>query len=1169
MMSAPQPYIQALIDCRDVTAVGGKALNLGRLLRAGFPVPNGFVITAAAFRAAQGDTSIKAQILAKVSAAWQAMGSLPVAVRSSATAEDGAETSWAGQCETYLDRRDADSVIAAVNLAWNSLSSERVAAYISRMGIASSQIAMAVVVQCLIPADVAGVLFTTDPVGSEDHVIIEAAPGLGEAVVSGHVQPDYLHVDPVTGATLSLRCGDTNRSVACIDAKGVEKLWQTGLAIAAHYGEPQDIEWAIASGQLWVLQSRPITTIASRAQREELLKKTRAQLTQRLETGASGWVRHDLSETAPHPTPVSAGVLQRFMSGHGGYGGLYRIMGLTPSSALDNTSVITMIAGRIYLDLQRAPWLFGRNCPFSYDLDLLRKNPGAAQQPPTVANASGWAVYTASKRMQVIVERQFADADEIARQLISTDKPRFLAWCNSEAERDLTKFNAVALDQLFYARERTVLSEFAPLALRPGFIAAIALDRLRSLLVDYLPALDVDATLALAGIDAEGDVTVRSSWDLHAVANGKFTVEKWLSLYGHRASGEFDLAEPRWHEQPAAIATLCKPLVGLPDPRENHRHRHREAQVTLSAIIASLPLGVRPQANHLLQVTGTHLRAREEAKHVLMRGYASMRAVLLAMGKLFKIDNGIFLLNDEERACLVRTGIAPLALIAQRQRERRAEAALYLPAVIDAQAVVTLGTVTPTAGSGSVIPLSPGQARGRVVIRHAPVADDDIGTGYVLVCPSTDPSWTPLLLGAVALVVERGGVLSHGAVIARELGVPAVVLPDATQRLQAGTEITVAGLHGSISEAQGETLSSSSDDALLPNRWLPPGPGAFDRRMSSLRDRALIFWLLFIAALFVLPPALLYQPVFGLMDVLVWPLIPTVGPVLAAAIMAVITASATLLTQRLTSDLPRLHLAQERAKQLEKEAAALPPDSLRADACRQAAKPVGRRIAISGLNPLGLLLGPMVVSFLWLGERLAPIAQNADIDAPIQITATVAGDYRGAIMCAVTSPFMLEGDSERTLPPIRSTLQNLQRQWSQPFNLDHQPWAVQAAALATSQQMRVDLAAYLAGPMPDETVRWTVRAATSTISQVVIRAGADSLTVPIAIGARHPTQVLETLGDGLIRQVMIIPPPSRTKPIFWAPFTKIGWAFDFGWLGVYILAYLPPLFILRKVLRLP
>ncbi|MDQ4093055.1 MAG: phosphoenolpyruvate synthase, partial [Actinomycetota bacterium] len=287
-----------------IPVVGGKAANLGELTRAGFPVPPGFCITTAAYQQVAADAfgldgqdigvmteQVRTAILAApvptaiadaVERAYRALGdNVPVAVRSSATAEDLPWASFAGQQDTYLNVVGVDAVLNSVRRCWASLWTDRAVSYRTTNGIDHATVRLAVVVQQMVEPQVAGVLFTADPVtGHRGHAVIDASPGLGEAVVSGAVNPDHFVVD-TAGTVLQRTLGDKRVVIRAVPAGGTEKVTRPadaeqpclqdaqirhlvalGRRVQAHYGAPQDIEWALdGAGALWLTQARPITTL--------------------------------------------------------------------------------------------------------------------------------------------------------------------------------------------------------------------------------------------------------------------------------------------------------------------------------------------------------------------------------------------------------------------------------------------------------------------------------------------------------------------------------------------------------------------------------------------------------------------------------------------------------------------------------------------------------------------------------------------------------------------------------------------------------------------------------------------------------------------------------------------------------------------------------------------
>lgn len=245
------------IGKEDVSSVGGKGASLGELAKAGFPVPSGFVVITEAFknfREQEFSEDFKEQIF-KV---FDELSAPRVAVRSSAVAEDSPKASWAGQFETFLNVGRVE-LLGKIRDCGNSAQSERARAYAAQQGVKPEKILVAVVVQKMVDSQVSGVMFTVNPVTKdENEVIIEAAPGLGEDVVQGKITPDNFKVDK---ERLDIKSKDIHAESNLQDSK-VKELAELGVRIENHYGFPQDIEWAIdSSGEIWILQSRPITTL--------------------------------------------------------------------------------------------------------------------------------------------------------------------------------------------------------------------------------------------------------------------------------------------------------------------------------------------------------------------------------------------------------------------------------------------------------------------------------------------------------------------------------------------------------------------------------------------------------------------------------------------------------------------------------------------------------------------------------------------------------------------------------------------------------------------------------------------------------------------------------------------------------------------------------------------
>jgi pyruvate,water dikinase len=1196
-----RPLILPLAAATDVALVGGKAASLARLINAGLPVPPGFALTTAAFAAwrdARRDT-IPAEILAALLAAYGALGDATVAVRSSATAEDGAAMSMAGQYETILGVRGAAALQDAVRRCWRAAASERVAGYLAGHGVAVESVSLALVVQVLVPADAAGVLFTANPRnGRRTEMLLEAAWGLGEAVVSGHVQPDILVLDRDTGdvrdaviaeksATFDSASGALRpltgaaRNAPVLAAADVHALAALGRRIESLHGAPQDIEWALHAGRAFILQSRPITTLAAAGALEKVIAETRAHLFAALDAGRGPWVQHNLGETAPRPTPLTWSVLRRFMSGAGGYGKLLREVGFAPGAAVEHDGFLELIGGRIYLDVARAPEMFGDKFPFRYDLEKLRADPAAAGGPPTIPHGTFRELRRASQLEAAVGARLDQLAVDLDRRLAEEIIPAFNTWVAEEKPRDLTALTPAAWAELWHARERRTMDEFAPQSLLPSMLCVLATDRLRQFLAAHCWEEDTAALLAALSVPAHADATLRSNAGLREVAEGRLSLERWLAEFGHRAPEEFELATPRWSERPATVTTLAAHWRGHEDPLVHHAARGPTAQALVARLAARLSAAEAATLRAHVALLARFLPYREDGKHHLMLGYGLLRDLAREAGRRLGLGENIFLLTRAEIEQALRTGYAPHALVEERRLRRAAEAKLAAPPLIARAEAETFGKPPPldaAAEQWPALPLANGRATGPVRVLSAPEQLPAGERGFVLVCTSTDTGWTPLFASAAAVIVECGGSLSHGAVVAREMGVPAVTLPGATRLFRDDDIVTVDGAHGRVARGSADSAVVAAADAPLRHEQLPPPPGPGEARAARWRWIGFLGWGAFLAAFFLLPPPWLHDPIMSALDVLLWPLVAAWGKAATVAVVAAATATLTLVGQRVLNDHRRLVAAKQRAQRLQAEAAALPAEAPRRARLTAAAAGVQGRLTLASFTPLALLLGPMIVSFMWLTARIDPAVWNPAAGSRAEVVALIAGDHAEPVQLDLPAGLRLAGHSPalQQLPPIRPTLERLQQRWQAAPTDDTLPWDVRAAAKRTRTDLLADLQAYLARPIPPQPLAWTVElpAGKSGAFPVTLRtAGAAPAVLTLVAGDAVPPapRALETSESGTVRAFSVEYREARVRGdrIFWAPFARFGWSWDAGWLGVYLVAYLPLMFLLRFALRLP
>ncbi|MEO8076168.1 MAG: PEP-utilizing enzyme, partial [Acidobacteriota bacterium] len=518
---------------------------------------------------------------------------------------------------------------------------------------------------------------------------------------------------------------------------------------------------------------------------------------------------------------------------------------------------------------------------------------------------------------------------------------------------------------------------------------------------------------------------------------------------------------------------------------------------------------------------------------------------------------------------------------------------IALPRVLDAVALEQLGEpveVEMTAGAYQALSISAGRASGPARVLHEATGAGDIGTGYILVCPSTDPAWTPLFVNAAGLVLERGGALSHGAVVAREMGLPAVVLADATRIFRNGEELEIDGNNGWAGRVQQESRPAEIEiadpsDARIPRSQIPPPSGTKDLRAASWRNVALGIWAVFLLAFFLLPKAAVHDPSLALMDFLLWPLVVAIGKPATVAVVAIAVATATLVVQKATTDNRRLLEAKRRTAALVAQAKFLPEDAPRRTAIAAIAASVNGRLLMARLVPICLLLGPLMLPFVWFRDRIDPAVPTAAAGSPVQIVATIDGEWTRPVR--IEAPAGMARDETtaavRTLPPVRSTLEHLLALYREPQSRTEGPWQLQFAPDVAKIATASSLESYLDVGLPPQGMTWTLRppaGGTGRFPVSVSTEGHAPVSLNVVLGNQYPPGTLAVTGDAdsPLKELRVVYPNASRKPVFWQPLRALGpdssaafirrlATLDIGWLGIYLLTYLPVLLILQRLLR--
>jgi rifampicin phosphotransferase len=724
-------------------------------------------------------------------------------------------------------------LVEAIDAVFRSWRTERAVQYRQHHEI-HGLLGTAVNVQAMFPSEVSGVLFTRDPNDPDgEHMIVEGSYGLGEAVVSGDVSPDHYRIardDPAhvhveigskTSAVLALGDpGGRDPNAPCLSEAQLADLHRIGLEIEDHFGYPVDVEWGLANGQFGILQSRRIRGLddlrdlrVARREQIDLLRSLAGD-------GRKVWVRHNLDETLPNPTPMTWDLTRRFMSGDGGFGRIYRELGYQPSRRVRTDGFLVLICGRIYADPELLAGLFYGDAPLTYDLDVALRRPAVLDEAPRrfdPQRVDGRFLLRLPRLVTGMIRsarRQRKLRRTAKSRFDDRDLPAFLAYVRTERLRDLRSLETPDLLGALEDRRRRVLDEFAPESLKPGFMGGAALAALEGMLASLGGASGRDLARRLV-ISMEDDITCRQDCLLHAVAENAASMDDFLEEFGHRGVREMELAQPRWREDPdhlhRIVETIRKSDGRTPDDVL------ASAQQSRQAARDELPDRLREWGGSSLREDIEDLAAearallphRENGKHFLMMGYELLRNALCELGRRWEIGGDVFYLQYHELRAFGEG--APggserdelITLAGRRKLRRRAFAKLNPPTVIDSRKLEALEQSedpAPARGAATLdgTTIASGVCEGVVRIVADPAGVGDLGRDYVLVCASTDPGWTPLFLNARGLVVERGGVLSHGAIVARDFGIPAVVCENATRLLPDGARVCVDGDRGRV-----------------------------------------------------------------------------------------------------------------------------------------------------------------------------------------------------------------------------------------------------------------------------------------------------------------------------------------------------------------------------------
>lgn len=722
-----------------------------------------------------------------------------------------------------------DLLIECINAVFRSWNRPRAVAYRRRHDI-RGLVGTALTVQAMFPSQVSGVLFTQDPNDIEARrIVIEASYGLGEAIVSGDVTPDRFAVkrDDFSRiqTTLGAKAGfvaalgaepPSNPDAPSLNEQQIAELCALALRVEKHFGRPLDLEWGLADGEFALLQARPIRGLDVLAD-VDVGRRAEIERLRRLCGGARRvWVIHNLAETARAPTPLTWDILRRFMSGGGGFGRMYRDFGYRPTREVLDDGFLELICGRVYADPERLAQLFWDGMPLTYGVEAIVQDRRVLDRAPSRFDPERldgrfFVKLPGAIRAMLRSARLMKRLRREAKARFEQDAlPPYLEYVRRAREQDLGRLSTGELISELDARRRRVLDEFGAESLKPGFFGGLAYDALETMLRQLMgdaAGAELARTLTLA---LDGDTTFEQDALLHRLATVKTEraeLPAFLERFGHRAAGEMELRVPRWREDTGYLEQIIEQVRRAPgrSPEKIHRdnlRRRAAAEQELPQTLAAWGGSCfREELIENLRDARALLPYREAGKHYLMLGYELLRLVTQELDRRWELDGGVYFLRLDELARFDGERDQLKETLAARKLRWQSAQRLELPDVIDSHHLDQLGLAPPPDDDARELngdAISSGVATGPACIVFDP-READVGEArYVLVCPSTDPGWTPLFLNACALIVERGGVLSHGAIVARDFGIPAVVCPGATRRIAPGQEVRVDGNRGQV-----------------------------------------------------------------------------------------------------------------------------------------------------------------------------------------------------------------------------------------------------------------------------------------------------------------------------------------------------------------------------------
>jgi len=857
------------IGADDRALVGAKAYTLAQLRHEGYPVPEGFCVTAQAMmrfaaengvtdyqHAPQADELVYPADLSQAieEAYYWLLRNGAVAVRSSALAEDGEQSSYAGQFDTVLNVKGLEALLEAIKTCWLSQFRERVSEYASKRGHSNDEVQrIAVLVQRQVQADAAGVLFTLNPSnGDEDEMVLEAVRGLGACLVDGRETPERYIVDSLSGELRQFEKGRQRRMLVAAPGGGVISepvpdevsgsrvltdelalaLTRLGENVHGFFGYPQDIEWALEGSEVYLLQARPVTSIS-------------------FDPGPDQWTcanHREVMPGFPSTLSVSLSLLWEYGDALADLFARLKIAKRDPSIQWGR-----MFFGRPY-------WNVGVVKRYNAVLPGFKEHAFDATVglEPTYDGAglvTPWTPRTVVRAIPVLVAllREYGaclhEAREYCRRFEEDIWPRISSV--DLGAMDWRQLREAALDAVsLHWEANTLAMRVSALCTQAEGDFAAMVSRLNRLLPAGEEVSEGDLLTGLSGVrtstpnlelwdlarevareDALRQFLTDPHYDEVHERLGRFEsgrrllrrISRFVRRYRFMAEVDEDLAYPRWDEDPSFVLKMLQVYTSADDsmnPRAQLARQEATRQRAEATAVRALSRGWRKLLiwdrwlfRQLLSLVRRYVWWREETRIVASRVFYYCRRVFLECGRHFAQEGilgapeDVFYLDKDQ---FLRGLDGALGSDEARESVRRYWRTRRLYRNFHPPTTIGRGVRETFDGGGGArrclhgVPCSGGVVTGKARVARDLSEAKALEQGEILVAPYTNPGWTPLFNVAAALVIEEGGLLSHGAVVAREFGIPTVLrVEGATKLIRTGQIIRVNGGAGNVEVIDG------------------------------------------------------------------------------------------------------------------------------------------------------------------------------------------------------------------------------------------------------------------------------------------------------------------------------------------------------------------------------